>query len=68
MPSIEDSKVLTAEQREKAYLWLVNNSWYSTAIINHRMVDKLNVYQATLHAMRPAVIQLHVRYPELKGR
>lgn len=66
MPSIDDSKILTAEQRELAYQWLQENSWFGTATINHRIIDSVNIYQATLRAMRRAVIQMCLGYPRLK--
>lgn len=65
MPQLADSKALTAHEREKAYTWLVNNSWFATAIVNHRVIDAINIYQATLKAMRKAVVQLRVAHPHL---
>lgn len=55
---LKDSKVLTEQEREKAYKWLIKNSWYSIAIINPAMIDKVNIYNATLLAMKRAFIQL----------
>ena len=40
---LKDSKVLTEAEREKNYLWLIKNSWYSIAIINPEIIDKINI-------------------------
>ncbi|KKQ11469.1 MAG: Ribonuclease HII [candidate division TM6 bacterium GW2011_GWF2_36_6] len=55
---LKDSKVLTEAEREKNYLWLVKNSWHSIAIINPEIIDKINIYNATLLAMKRAFVQL----------
>lgn len=65
MPQLADSKILTPEERQKAYEWLLNNSWFGTATINHRVIDKVNIYQATLRAMRRAIIQMRLGHPIL---
>lgn len=55
---IQDSKILTAEQREEAYAWLMNNSTFAVGITHHRLIDSRNIYQATLISMKRALIQL----------
>lgn len=55
---IKDSKILTEEEREKAYQWIIKNSWYTVALIHNRLIDGNNIYQSTLHAMKRAFIQL----------
>jgi ribonuclease HII len=55
---IKDSKLLTHEERVKAYAWIIKNSWYSTGIVSHTLIDTHNIYQATLIAMKRAVMQL----------
>lgn len=57
-PLLKDSKLLTPKERLKAYRWLVKNSIFSIAIVNHRHIDKHNIYQATLKAMKRCVAQL----------
>jgi ribonuclease HII len=64
MPQLADSKTLTAEQRQKAYDWLVENSWFGTAVMHHRSIDAYNIYQATLRAMERAVIQMRLAHPQ----
>ena len=66
MPQLADSKILTPEERQKAYDWLIHNSWFATASIHHRTIDKVNIYQATLKAMRRAIIQMRLAYPSLQ--
>jgi len=66
----KDSKILTAKEREQDFLWITENAFYSTAIVSHTIIDKINIYQATVHAMKCAYIQLidilPFEYPQLK--
>ena len=55
---LKDSKVMTAQEREAAYRWLMKNSSYGVGIIHHRIIDERNIYQATLVAMKRALMQL----------
>lgn len=55
---LKDSKILTQLEREIAYKWLQKNSIYGIGIINHRIIDSHNIYQATLQAMKKAVYNL----------
>lgn len=55
---LKDSKIMTKEEREKAYSWIINNSWHVTASMHHRIVDSHNIYHATLKAMKRAFMQL----------
>ncbi len=55
---LKDSKVMTAQDREKAYRWIVKNSTYAVGITHHRLIDTHNIYQATLIAMKRALVQL----------
>ncbi len=59
-PLLKDSKVLTQEQREEAYTWLVehNNSMHSIVTVSHNVIDKINIYQATIRAMRKAFMHI----------
>lgn len=60
---LKDSKVLTAEQRELAYEWLLKNSTFAVGIIHHRIIDSKNIYRATLCAMKRALVQLLAHTP-----
>ncbi len=62
---LKDSKVLTAEQRELAYEWLMKNSTFAVGIMHHRIIDSKNIYRATLCAMKRALIQLLAHTPTL---
>jgi ribonuclease HII len=61
---IKDSKILTKTQREQAAVWIKKNSWYSIGIASHHIVDECNIYQATLRAMRKAIMHLLIKTPE----
>lgn len=54
----KDSKVLTAQEREQDFLWITENAFYSTALVSPAIIDKINIYQATMLAMMRAYIQL----------
>jgi ribonuclease HII len=55
---LKDSKLMTPEERERAHAWIIRNCAYGVGIINHRIVDQKNIWQATLLAMHKAVMQL----------
>jgi ribonuclease HII len=57
---IKDSKIMTAEDRDHAFEWIIKNAFYGIGITHHRTVDRINIYQATLVSMRRAVMQLFV--------
>jgi len=62
-PLLKDSKLLKQEELLKAYQWIIKNSWYSWAIMSNKEVDKYNIYQATLRAMKRNVMQLFATCP-----
>ncbi|MBA3751747.1 ribonuclease HII [Candidatus Dependentiae bacterium] len=55
---LKDSKLLSPEQRVVAYTWLMKHSIFSVGIVHHRSIDTHNIYQATLRAMKRALVQL----------
>jgi ribonuclease HII len=61
---LRDSKIMTLEEREKAYRWIIKNSWNSIALIHHRAIDTNNIYCATLIAMKRAYMQLMTQVPK----
>lgn len=63
-PLIKDSKILTKVQREQAAQWIKQHSWYSIGIVSHHIIDECNIYQATLQAMRKAIMHLLIKTPE----
>lgn len=55
---LKDSKLLTADERLAAFKWLKKNSVYAVGIMHHRLIDTINIYQATICAMKRAVMQV----------
>ncbi len=62
---LKDSKVMTPEERTQAYDWLIKNTWYGIGIINNRLIDKHNIWQATLIGMKKALVHLLASYDGL---
>ena len=60
---LKDSKLTTVKEREQAYQWIVKNCWVATGIVSHQTVDRHNVWQSTLIAMKKAVINLLASCP-----
>ena len=60
---LKDSKVLSSDEREKAARWIRKNCWYATASLSNRDIDRHNIYQATLKAMRIAFFHLMAMVP-----
>lgn len=52
---IDDSKALTPALRLKAYKEILKKSAYSVGISDEKIVDKINIYRATILAMEKAV-------------
>jgi len=55
---LQDSKLLTEQDRIKASLWIKKNAWYAYGIVHHRIIDNHNIWQADLMAMKKAFINL----------
>jgi ribonuclease HII len=56
---IDDSKKLTPAHRESLYEHIIHSAAaYGVAAIDHSEIDRLNILQATLEAMRNAIRQL----------
>jgi ribonuclease HII len=62
---LKDSKVLDHAELVKAYDWIVQNSWFGFGIVSHTDIDAHNIYQATLIAMKRAVMQALTSAPAL---
>jgi len=60
---LKDSKVLTEEEREKAFDWIVRNCTWATGHVSAQVVDSVNIYQATLLAMKKAFLSLFSQLP-----
>lgn len=61
---LKDSKELSPEERLIAYKWLLINSKFGVGIINHRIIDRLNIHWANVYAMKRAVFQLFAHIPQ----
>ncbi len=58
-PLLKDSKILTIQERLTAANWIRKNCWYAIQSVNHHIIDKKNIYQATRYAMKKAFLQLY---------
>lgn len=65
---LKDSKILTKEQRVRAARWIKEHSWYAYGVVSNHDIDRLNIYQATLWAMRRAVLQVCTKTPQAPVR
>ena len=61
---LKDSKKLSLQERNTAYNWIQKNCWYATALVDHRTIDQKNIYQATLAAMKRAVLHCLIKSPQ----
>src|SRR3990167_7956947 len=52
---IDDSKVLSESQREKAYQEIRAKAWVAVGIVGEKVIDQINILEATLLSMRRAV-------------
>ncbi len=55
---VDDSKKLTPAKREDAFLEIAHKSLYATAAVNHLIIDRINILQATILAMQIAIERL----------
>lgn len=62
---INDSKQLTEKQREELFDKIITKALaYSVSIIDHNVIDEINILNASLLAMNKAVEQLNIK-PDL---
>lgn len=55
---LKDSKLMTLEEREKAFEWISKHAWYGLGVVHHRIIDSHNIWQATLIGMKRALVNL----------
>jgi len=55
---IDDSKKLTPRQRENAFLEIDRKALFGIGIVNEKIIDRVNILQATRLAMEQAVSEL----------
>ncbi|MCB9493185.1 MAG: ribonuclease HII [Epsilonproteobacteria bacterium] len=65
---LKDSKVLDGKKREEAFVWINKHCLWTTVSLDHHIIDHLNIYQATLRAMKQATVQLMAQLPFCKDR
>ena len=70
MHRIDDSKKLTPRARSLAYEEIMKKAWVGIGIIGESIIDKINIYKATVRAMEEAVKNLKVKpdYLLIDGR
>jgi len=62
---VNDSKQLTENQREELFEQIISKALsYSVSIIDHNVIDKMNILNATMLAMKQAVEGLNIK-PDL---
>ena len=61
---LKDSKILSEENRLKAFSWIQKKCIFSSAIIPADEIDKINIYQATLKGMKMALFSLYSALPK----
>lgn len=65
IPGLNDSKKLTDKRRRELFPVIKQRALaYGIAMVDHAVIDRINILQATFEAMRQAIGQLTVR-PEL---
>ena len=52
-----DSKALSEAKRNTAYEWITSNSTWAAAFSSNTLIDKINIYAATIYAMKAAYNQ-----------
>jgi len=58
---IDDSKKLTAAQRDRAYQEITQKAIYAVGVVDNYTIDKINIANATIVAMKRALFNLRVR-------
>jgi len=58
---IDDSKKLTAKQRERAFSELSHKSIFAVGLVDNYIIDKINIANATILAMKRALFNLIVK-------
>lgn len=67
LSSVKDSKKLSPKKREKLFELLIQNPniKYGVGIVSEKIIDKKNILQATLMAMKEAVEDLMKKNPQI---
>jgi len=62
---LKDSKLMSKEELLEIYPKIIKNSWYSFGILNNIDIDRYNIWQSTLIAMKQATMNLLATCPKL---
>ncbi|MEW6102265.1 MAG: ribonuclease HII [bacterium] len=60
IPGIKDSKLLSSKKRKSLYEIIIKRADYSIGIVENNVIDKINILQATLLAMKNAIFSLKI--------
>jgi ribonuclease HII len=55
---LKDSKLMTAVERQAAFVWIKKHCFYGVGIAHHRLIDQHNIRQATFIAMKRALLNV----------
>jgi ribonuclease HII len=61
---LKDSKIMTPDERNKAFEWIMRNCAYGVGVVHHRAIDEKNIWQATLIAMKKALMHVLIASPQ----
>ena len=61
IPGLKDSKKLSPLQRKKLSALIIQNSFYSIGSASEQEIDEINILQASLLAMKRAILNLPVK-------
>ncbi len=65
IPGVNDSKLLTESKRETLFEEIISEALaYKVSVVSHKKIDKINILNATLLAMRNSVKKLAIQ-PDL---
>ena len=59
LEEVNDSKKICAKKREKLYEIIIQNCEVSVGIVENNEIDRINILNATMKAMKDAVIKLN---------
>jgi ribonuclease HII len=65
LPGLNDSKKLSKKKRNILYLQITQQCHWAIGMANAQEIDKINILQATMLAMKRAVINLNTDYNQL---
>ena len=61
IPGLKDSKKLSIKKRQELSLMIMENSYFSFGSASVKEIDKINILQASLLAMKRAILNLSVK-------